>query len=177
MKTPLWRWGSHLFCYHEQKNILVGKILTTLPQCATSGVRFSAGNSGVMSMKSRESVLRLKRFQVQEKARQVAQIETMISQFENMANDLDSQIAYEEKKAGIEDVNHFAYPTFAKAARLRRENLQTSVQDLHDQHAAAKLALAEVDEELKKAEKLEERDGKSAEPEAPSNYEQAGMIG
>ena len=78
-------------------------------------------------MKSRESVLRLKRFQVQEKARQVAQIETMISQFSNMASDLDSQIAYEEKKAGIDDINHFAYPTFAKAARLRRENLQTSV--------------------------------------------------
>ena len=128
-------------------------------------------------MKSRESVLRLKRFQVQEKARQVAQIETMVSQFQSMAEDLDGQIAYEEKKAGIEDVNHFAYPTFAKAARLRRENLQTSIQDLNDQHAAAKLALAEVQEELDKAEKLEERDGKSIEVEKVNTYEQAGMIG
>ena len=71
-------------------------------------------------MKSREGVLRLKRFQVQEKARQVAQIETMVSQFEKMASELDGQIVYEEKKAGIEDINHFAYPTFAKAALLRR---------------------------------------------------------
>ena len=130
-----------------------------------------------MSMKSRESVLRLKRFQVQEKARQVAQIETMVSQFQSMADDLVSQIAYEEKKAGIDDVNHFAYPTFAKAARLRQENLQTSIQDLYDQQAAAKLELEEVQEELKKAEKLEERDGKSIEPETPKTYEQAGMIG
>ena len=131
-----------------------------------------------MSMKSRESVLRLKRFQVQEKARQVAQIETMISQFKSMAEDLVSQIAYEEKKAGIDDVNHFAYPTFAKAARLRHENLQTSIQDLYDQQAAAKQALEEVQEELTKAEKLEERDGKSSiEPEKPKTYEQAGMIG
>ncbi len=128
-------------------------------------------------MKSRESVLRLKRFQVQEKARQVAQIETMISQFKSMADDLDGQIAYEEKKAGIDDVNHFAYPTFAKAARLRRENLQTSIQDLQDQHAAARLALTDVEEELAKAEKLEERDGKSIEVEKVSDYDRAAMIG
>ncbi len=129
-------------------------------------------------MKSRESVLRLKKFQVQEKARQVAQIETMVSQFKNMAADLDGQIAYEENKAGIDDQNHFAYPTFAKAARLRRENLQTSVLDLNEQHSAAKSALAEAEEELEKAEKLEARDGKSTiEVEQPSTYESAGMIG
>ena len=129
-------------------------------------------------MKSRESVLRLKRFQVQEKARQVAQIETMVSEFDRMAADLDSQIAYEEKKAGIDDQSHFAYPTFAKAARLRRENLSTSIQDLKEQHSAAKLALQEVEEELAKAEKLEERDGKSIEPVEPTRDPHAhAMIG
>lgn len=128
-------------------------------------------------MKSRESVLRLKRFQVQEKARQVAQIETMISQFQSMSEDLDAQIAYEEKKSGIDDTEHFAYPTFAKAARLRRENLSTSIGDLREQHAAAKLALADVQEELDKAEKLEERDGKSVEPEKVDDYDRAAMIG
>ena len=107
----------------------------------------------------------------------MAQIDTMVSQFRGMADDLDSQIAYEEKKAGIDDVNHFAYPTFAKAARLRRENLSTSIQDLLEQHAAAKLALVDVEEELSKAEKLEERDGKSTEVEKVSDYDRAGMIG
>ncbi|MEM1037865.1 MAG: flagellar export protein FliJ [Pseudomonadota bacterium] len=128
-------------------------------------------------MKSREGVLRLKRFQVQEKARQVAQIETMIAQFRSMADDLDSQIAYEEKKSGIDDVNHFAYPTFAKAARLRRENLATSINDLQEQHVVAKGALTEVEEELVKAEKLEERDGGPAEVAPVNDYERAGMIG
>ena len=128
-------------------------------------------------MKSREGVLRLKRFQVHEKARQLAQIETMVSQFETLATELDGQIVYEEKKAGIEDINHFAYPTFAKAARLRRENLQTSIQDLNDQHSAAKSALEDAEEELTKAEKLEQRDGKSIEIDKTSEYERAGMIG
>ncbi len=129
-------------------------------------------------MKSRESVLRLKRFQVQEKARQVAQIETMISEFNRMSEDLDGQIAYEEKKAGIDDINHFAYPTFAKAARLRRENLETSINDLREQHAAAKLALEEVEEELSKAEMKEQRDGKGIEtPEPTPEVDRAAMIG
>ena len=129
-------------------------------------------------MKSRESVLRLKRFQVQEKARQVAQIETMVGEFNRMAEDLDSQIAYEEKKAGIDDQNHFAYPTFAKAARLRRENLTTSINELREQHSEAKLALADVEEELEKAEKLEERDGKSIEPvEKAPEIDRQYMIG
>ncbi len=129
-------------------------------------------------MKSRESVLRLKQFQVQEKARQVAQIGTMTGEFTRMAEDLDKQIAYEEKKAGIEDPGHFAYPTFAKAARLRRENLQTSIQDLADQLGAAGQALEEAEAELAKVEAKEERDGKVTEiADKTASYEQAGMIG
>ena len=129
-------------------------------------------------MKSRDSVLRLKRFQVQEKARQLAQIDTMIGEFERMGADLDGQIAYEEKKAGIDDPDHFAYPTFAKAARLRRENLTNSVRDLQDQQAAAAAALREVEEELEKAERKEERDGRTPEYDrGTSDYDRAAMIG
>ena len=62
-------------------------------------------------------------------------------------------------------------------SRLRRENLATSINDLRDQHAAAKLALAEVSEELEKAEKKEERDGKPVEIEQVSDYDRAAMIG
>ena len=129
-------------------------------------------------MKSRDSVLRLKRFQVQEKARQLAQIETMIAEFGRMGTDLDGQIAYEEKKAGISDPDHFAYPTFAKAARTRRENLVTSVRDLKEQQAAAAAALKDVEDELAKAERKEERDGKAMEfDRGTSDYDRAAMIG
>ena len=129
-------------------------------------------------MKSRDSVLRLKRFQVQEKARQLAQIDAMIGEFQRMGADLDAQIAYEEKKAGISDPDHFAYPTFAKAARSRRENLVTSVRDLKEQQAAAAAALKDVEDELAKAERKEERDGKAVEfDRGTSDYDRAAMIG
>lgn len=129
-------------------------------------------------MKSRESVLRLKQFQVQEKARQVAQIEAMIADFARMADDLNAQIAYEEKRAGIEDPEHFAYPTFAKAARQRRENLATSQKDLTDQKEAAAAALREVEAELAKLEAKESRDTKTLDAQSrTAAYERAGMIG
>ncbi|MEZ5812972.1 MAG: flagellar export protein FliJ [Rhizobiaceae bacterium] len=125
-------------------------------------------------MKSRENLVRLKRFQVNEKARQLQQIDVMITEFERMAGELEVQISAEEKKAGITDVNHFAYPTFAKAARQRRDNLMQSRGGLDEQRAAAETALAEANAELAKAEMLENRDAKAREPE-PDN--RRAMIG
>src|SRR5689334_14036135 len=71
---------------------------------------------GVRQMKSRESVVRLKRFQVEEKRRQVAQIDSMIAEFNRMSAELDVQINAEQERTGIRDTTHFAYSTFAKAA-------------------------------------------------------------
>ena len=88
-------------------------------------------------MKPRESALRLKRFEAEEKARKVADLESMIREFEQMASDLDRQISTEEDRTGVKDRRHFAYSTFAKAAAQRRDNLKTSVDDLR-----AKLAVA-----------------------------------
>src|SRR6476619_5763159 len=109
-------------------------------------------------MKSRETLIRLKKFQVDERRRKVAQIETMIAEFDRMAGDLDREIKTEQDRAGIHDPSHFAYPTYAKAAINRRENLRRSAGELKGQYNDAKEALAEAFEELKKVELLDERD-------------------
>jgi len=109
-------------------------------------------------MKTRDAVSRLKRFEVEEKQRKVAEIETMIGDFSQMAQDLDRQIAIEQERAGVSDTNHYAYPTFAKAAIQRRDNLLASTADLEAKLSAARATLAEAFEELKKIELLEERD-------------------
>ena len=109
-------------------------------------------------MKSRDAVSRLKRFDVEEKQRKVAEIESLIGDFNQMANDLDRQIAIEQERAGVSDTNHYAYPTFAKAAIQRRDNLLASSADLGVKLANAQATLAEADEDLKKIELLEERD-------------------
>jgi flagellar protein FliJ len=109
-------------------------------------------------MKSRETLIRLKKFQVDERRRKVAQIEGMIAEFERMAVDLDREIKSEQDRAGIHDPGHFAYPTYAKAAMQRRENLQRSADELRLQLEVATAALAEAFEEMKKIELLDERD-------------------
>ena len=123
-------------------------------------------------MKSRETLIRLKRFQVDEKRRKVAQIETMIAEFERMSADLDREIITEQTKAGISDPGHFAYPTYAKAAIQRRDNLARSIGDLRAQLEEARAHLADAFEELKKVEILEERDQQRERAEA-SAREQA----
>jgi len=109
-------------------------------------------------MKSRDAVIRLKKFQVDEKRRKLMQIESMAAEFERMAGDLDREIKIEQDRAGIHDPTHFAYPTYAKAAATRRENLKRSADELKAQRSDAEAALAEALEELKKVELLDERD-------------------
>jgi flagellar export protein FliJ len=130
-------------------------------------------------MKSRDALIRLKRFDVEEKRRKVADIEAMIGDFNHMAVDLDRQIAIEQERAGISDVNHYAYPTFAKAAIQRRNNLAASVADLAAKLAAARGEFDEACEALKKIELLEERDAERLRLDqaraAPAELEEVGV--
>ena len=117
-------------------------------------------------MKSREALLKFKKFQVEEKRRRVAQIEAMVAEFGRMAGDLDREIESEEKRAGISDPAHFAYPTYAKAARARRDNLVNSAAELKDQLDDAKNGLEIAFEELKKVEILDDREKAAERAEA-----------
>src|ERR1700755_1818110 len=121
--------------------------------------RVQIGTSGEYeSMKSRETLIRLKKFQVDEKRRRVNQIEGMIADFQRMSTDLEREIQTEQDPAGINDPTHFAYPTYANAAIQSREDLTRSADELGAQLEDAKGLLAEAFEELKKVELLDERD-------------------
>lgn len=125
-------------------------------------------------MKSRDTLIRLKRFQVDEKRRRVAQIEMMVADFDRMAADLEREISTEESRAGISDPAHFAYPTYAKAAAQRRDNLRRSADDLKVQLDEAKAELGEAFEELKKVEILDDRE-RGAERTLAGARDQAAM--
>lgn len=97
-----------------------------------------SGVGGVM--KSRDSGLKIKRFEVSEKARKIGDLELMIRDFEQMASDLDRQIMAEEERTGVKDQAHFAYSTFAKSAVVRKDKLAASVDGLRAQLADARTA-------------------------------------
>lgn len=130
-------------------------------------------------MKSRDTLLRLKRFQLDEKRRKVAQVEMMIAEFERMAGDLDREIQNEEQKAKITDPTHFAYPTYARAAMVRRDNLRGSADNLKGQLDEARRAVEEAFEDLKKVETLENRESARERAEASAReqaqYDEIGL--
>jgi len=109
-------------------------------------------------MKSRDGTIRMLRFRVEERRRQVGQIETMIEEFNRMVSDLDLEIAAEHRRTGINDEKHFAYSTFARAANQRRSNLTTSIDDLGHQLETARGALDLAVAELEREEEKLERD-------------------
>jgi flagellar export protein FliJ len=127
-------------------------------------------------MKSRDSLIRLKRFQVDEKRRRMAQIEAMINEFTRMANDLEREIATEEQRSGINDSTHFAYSTYARAARTRRDNVMQSADELRGQLEEARQRLEESIEELGKVQSLEGRE-KAGEPIANASVQSLRVAG
>lgn len=102
-------------------------------------------------MKARETALRLKRFEMDEKARKVADLEQMIREFETIASDLDRQIHAEEDRTGVKDAKHFAYSTFAKSASQRRDNLRASIAELRLKLEAAQHDFDEAKLQLARA--------------------------
>ena len=92
------------------------------------------------------------RFEYDEKRQQVNDLEMMIADFRRMANDLDQQIKIEQQAAGVSDVNHYAYPTFARAAITRRDNLRSSVAELEKRLDRARQEALDAFEQLKLSE-------------------------
>ena len=72
-------------------------------------------------------------FEVTQDRLRASQIETMIAALDRMCVDLGQEIEAEEKRARISDPTHFAYPTYAKAARERRDKIQRSAEDLRNE--------------------------------------------
>jgi flagellar protein FliJ len=111
-----------------------------------------------IGMKARDSLIRLKRFQVEERNRRLKQIEAMIADFERMAADLEREITSEEEKSGITDKAHFAYSTYARAAATRRENLLCSAEELRGQLDDARLLHQDALDDLHTLEQRDDRE-------------------
>lgn len=90
---------------------------------------------------------------------QTADLEMMIADFQRKQFDLSAQIRAEEERTGINDATHFNYPTAARAAVVRRDNLTKSIDDLTSQLGDARENLEGELAELRKLELMLEKDG------------------
>jgi flagellar protein FliJ len=83
-----------------------------------------------MTTNQSERSHRREEFEANHNRGRAKQIETMIADFDRICIDLGQQIEAEEIRVQIYDPMHIAYPTYAKAARERRANIQRSTDAL-----------------------------------------------
>ena len=84
--------------------------------------------------------------QVVDLNRRIPILKRLIDDCDRMAAELDQEVRNEEDRAKIHDQGHFAYPTYAKATALRRDNLRHSADELRAHLTKAKKALLELGE-------------------------------
>ncbi len=109
-------------------------------------------------MRSRESLLRLNRFRVEDCRRQVADMDLMIQDLMRKHDDLDNHVKFEEQRTGVSDINNVNYSMAAKSVRGRRDNILKTVGELRDQHEAMVEKLKEAEGDLRKVELLVEKE-------------------
>jgi flagellar export protein FliJ len=107
-------------------------------------------------MKRRDSLLRLKRFRVDELKRRVATLDEMRTDLEKKLGDLDDTVVRERQRATDSDIGRLAFPSFLQSIEVRRKNIQNTQKDLERERALQQDDLAAAFQDLKTFELAEE---------------------
>jgi flagellar export protein FliJ len=111
-------------------------------------------------MNRTDTLLRLKRFRVDEMKRRIASIEAMKTDLERKLADLDDNVAREKQRAGDSDIGRLAFPSFLRSIEARRENLRTTLKEIEREQAAAQLDMSNAFQDLKSLEVATEQQAK-----------------
>jgi flagellar protein FliJ len=106
-------------------------------------------------MKSIATLIRLKRWTLDEKRRALADLERLRTEMVERASALEKEIAAEQGAAPTEVVQ-FDYPAYVRRAMGQREALAQSIAGVDAQIAEAQLEIGEVFSELKRYERVQE---------------------
>ena len=111
-------------------------------------------------MNRTDTLLRLKRFRVDEMKRRMASIDAMKADLERKLADLDDNVAREKQRAGDSDIGRLAFPSFLRSIDARRENLRNTLKEIEREHAAALIDLNNAFQDLKALEFATEQQAK-----------------
>jgi len=103
-------------------------------------------------MKSREALIRLHRFRVDEIRRRLKSLDDMRADLTKKMSDLETMMQEEQRRAAHSDLGRLAYPSFARSVVARRENIQRSVDEVDKQASTVTEELQGAYRELKKYE-------------------------
>jgi flagellar export protein FliJ len=99
-------------------------------------------------MKRGDSLLRLRRFRVDEMKRQMATLDSMKFDAERRLGDLEDSVVRERQRSGDSDISRLAFPSFLRSIEVRRENLRATLKDIEREHAIAHAELNVAFQEL-----------------------------
>ena len=111
-------------------------------------------------MNRTDTLLRLKRFRVDETKRRIAAIDAMRTDLERKLSDLDDNVAREKQRAGDSDIGRLAFPSFLRSIDARRENLRNTLKEIEREHASAQIDLNSAFQDLKALEFATEQQAK-----------------
>jgi flagellar protein FliJ len=107
-------------------------------------------------MKRRDTLLRLKRFKVDDLKRRLATLEEMRTDLERKLTDLDDSVTREKQRASDSEIGRLAFPSFLQSIDVRRKNIRNTMKDLEREQAAQREELAAAFQDLKAFELAEE---------------------
>jgi flagellar protein FliJ len=103
-------------------------------------------------MKRGDTLIRLRRFRVDEMKRRLATLDGMKADAERKLADLEDSVSRERHRAGDSDIGRLAFPSFLRSIETRRENLRATLKDIERERAQAQTDLTAAFQDLKSLE-------------------------
>ncbi len=114
-------------------------------------------------MTSFRGLIRLNRWQVDERRRELARLEEFAAKLAEERRKLEAEDVRERAAAAASPETAYSYPAYARVLVARRDKLQQSQDEVAEQVLRARKALAEAFQELKRYEVAAENRTKLAE--------------
>ncbi|HUO02142.1 MAG TPA: flagellar FliJ family protein [Rhizomicrobium sp.] len=111
-------------------------------------------------MNRTDTLLRLKRFRVDEMKRRISTIDAMRANLDRKLTDLDEDVAREKQRAGDSDIGRLAFPSFLRSIETRRENLRNTLKEIEREYESAQIDLNNAFQDLKALEFATEQQAK-----------------
>ena len=111
-------------------------------------------------MKRADTLLRLKRFRVDEMKRRLATLDAMKSDLDHKLADLEDSVTREKQRASDSDIGRLAFPSFLRSIESRRENLRATLKEIERERALAQSDLTDAFQDLKALEFATEQQAK-----------------
>jgi flagellar FliJ protein len=111
-------------------------------------------------MKRRDTLMRLKRFRVDDLKRRMGTLDAMKADAEKKLADLEDSVARERQRANDTDIGRLAFPSFLRSIEARRENLRATLRDVERERAGVQTDLNSAFQDLKALELATEQQAK-----------------